>query len=255
MHAATRFDFKAFVDLITDCFLHQRTKPFWSNKIRACRNPILAINYKDQVVTSDSAKANLFNQYFVSVFTKEDVSNVPKLHLPTVVGLTFDHLSMSLSDVCAELSALDTSKACGPDGICPRLLKDGAAEFAIPLAALFNKSLADGVLRLDWVRANITPVFKKCTKHLVSNYRPISLTCVIIKVLERIIFNKLYELLESHQVLCDAQFGFRKKCSTTSLLLSAVNDWASNLNNHLCTHCISIDFAKVLTPCLINAFY
>ena len=162
MCAATRFDFKAFVDLITDC-LHQRTKPFWNwiNKIRACRNPILAINYKDQVVTSDSAKANIFNQYFVSVFTKEDVSNVPKRHLPTVAGFTFDHLSVSLSDVCAELSALDTSKACGPDGICPRLLKDSAAEFAIPLAALFNKSLADGVLSLDWVHANITPVFKK----------------------------------------------------------------------------------------------
>ena len=38
--------------------------------------------------------------------------------------------------------------------------------------------------------------------------------------------------------------GFIKKCSTTSLLLSAINDWASNLNNHLCTHCIFIDFAK-----------
>ena len=162
---------------------------------------------------------------------------------------------MSLSDVCAELSALDTSKDCGPDGICPHLLKDGVAEFAIPLVALFNKSLADGILPLDWVCANITPVFKKGTKHLVSNYRPISLTCVIMKVLERIIFNKFYELLESHQVLCDAQFEFLKKCSTTSLLLFAVNDWASNLNNRLCTYCISIDFAKVLTLCLINAFY
>ena len=42
----------------------------------------------------------------------------------------------------------------------------------------------------------------------------------------------------------DAQFGFRKKRSTTSLLLSAVHDWASNLNNRLTTHCIFIDFAK-----------
>ena len=53
---------------------------------------------------------------------------------------------MSPSDVHAELSALDTSKVCGPDGICPRLLKEGVAELAAPLD---DKSLADGVLPVD----------------------------------------------------------------------------------------------------------
>ena len=88
----------------------------------------------------------------------------------------------------------------------------------------FNKSLADGVLPVDWVSAKITLVFKKGNRHLVSNYRPISLTYIIVKVLERIIFNKFYKLLESHKIFSDAQFGFRKKRSTTSLLLSAVID-------------------------------
>ena len=74
---------------------------------------------------------------------------------------------MSPSDVHAKLSALDTTKVCGPDGICPCLLREGAAELAAPLAAIFNKSLANGVL---WVSANITPVFKKGNKHLVGNY-------------------------------------------------------------------------------------
>jgi len=77
-------------------------------------------------------------------------------------------------DVHAELSALDTNKAYGPDGICPCLLKEGATELPAPIAAIFNKSLADGVLPVDWVSANITPVFKKGNKHLVSNYQPIS---------------------------------------------------------------------------------
>ena len=151
---------------------------------------------------------------------------------------------MSPSDVFSELSVLDTDKACGPDGICPRLLKEGATELATPLATLYNKSLSDGFLPLDWVSANITPVFKKGNEHLVSNYRPISLTCIIVKVLERIIFNKFYTLLESHQVLNDAQFGFRTKRSTTSLLLSAVDDWASHLNKQLTTHCVFLNFAK-----------
>jgi len=57
-----------------------------------------------------------------------------------------------------------------------------AAELAAPLAAIFNKLLANGVLPVDWVSANITLVFKKGNKHLVSNYRSISLTCIIVKV-------------------------------------------------------------------------
>ena len=75
VRAATRFDFKAFVDSITEG-LYQSSKPFWNqvNKIRACRNPLPTINHKDQVITSDTAKANLFYQSFTSVFTNEDIS-------------------------------------------------------------------------------------------------------------------------------------------------------------------------------------
>jgi len=104
------------------------------------------------------------------------------------------------------LSALDSSKACGPDGIYPRLLKEGAAELAVPLVAIFNKSLADGALPLNWASANITPVFKEGNKHHDSNYRPIILTCIVIKVLERIIFNKFYELLEYFSVMLNLGF-------------------------------------------------
>ena len=85
---------------------------------------------------------------------------------------------------------------------------EGANELAKPLSSLFNRPLSDGVLPVDWVSPSITPVFKKGNKHLVCNYRPISLTHIVVKVLERIIFNKLYSLLESHHILNDAQYGF-----------------------------------------------
>ena len=113
-------------------------------------------------------------------------------HYPTSDSFTFDHLSVSPSEVFSELSALNTSKACGPDGIYPCLLKEGATELAKPLATLYNKkSLSDDVLPLDWVSANI---IRLCLKReinilFVYNYRPISLACIIVKVLERIIFN------------------------------------------------------------------
>ena len=140
---------------------------------------------------------------------------------------------------------LNVHKACGPDQMCPRLLKEGAEQLAHSLMKLFNHSISNGVLPQDWASANITPVYKKGDKHCVATYRPISLTCILYKVLEKIIHHKLYySLLESHHVLSDAQFGFRAKRTTVSLLLSVVHDWADTLNHRLSTHCIFIDFAK-----------
>ena len=170
-------------------------EPFWNwiNKLKACRSPIPPLVHNDSVITSDSDKAALFNDYFVSVFTAEHFVDLKELHchLPSK-AFHLDTIIVSPSEVFEELSTLDLHKACGPDQICPRLLREGAEIIASPLAQLFNKSLSDGVLPQDWVSANITPVFKKGDKQQVSNYRPISLTCILCKVLEKIIHRQLY---------------------------------------------------------------
>ena len=56
--------------------------------------------------------------------------------------------------------------------------------------------------------ANIVPVHKKGEKQLPTNYRPISLTCIIVKTMERIIHRQLVYVLDSHKLLDDCQFGF-----------------------------------------------
>ena len=60
------------------------------------------------------------------------------------------------------------------------------------LSVLFNKSLKDAILPLDWVSAHVCPINKNGDEMCVSNYRPISLTCMFAKVLERIVHAKLY---------------------------------------------------------------
>jgi len=80
------------------------------------------------------------------------------------------------------LANLNPSKAARPDNLSPRVLKELSDVLADPLACLFHRSLASGHVPLDWKHANVTPVFKKGQKYLCSNYRPISLTCVISKV-------------------------------------------------------------------------
>ena len=188
------------MDTITS-HLHYSEKPFWSwiSKLKACRSPIPPLLHNDNVITSDSDKAVIFNDYFVSVFMKECTINPEELqhHLPNK-AFHLDSITVFRSEVFEELSTLNPHKACGPDQICPpHLLKEGAEIIASPLVELFNKSLSDGVLPLDWVSANVTPVFKKGDKHQASNYSPISLTCILCKVLEKIIHQQLYTLHES----------------------------------------------------------
>ena len=247
VRAATRNDYFTYLDAITSD-LCRNQKPFWNllSKLDSCRHPIPVLKHYSDLVSSDFAKATLFNDYFVSVFTKEDSSNLHDLwsQLPSQPSFQLDNISISQSEVVEELLMLNVHKACGPDQMCPRLLKEGAEQLIHSLMKLFNHSISNGVLPQDWASANITPVYKKGDKHCVANYRPISLTCILCKVLEKIIHRKLYSLLESHHVLSDAQFGFRAKLSTVSLLLSVVHDWADTLNHRLSTHCIFIDFAK-----------
>ena len=129
--------------------------------------------------------------------------------------------------------------------MCACLLKEGAAKLVPSLTTLFNKSLQDAVLPLDWVSANVCPIYKKGDKHCASNYQPISLTCILAKVLERIVYTKLYHLFKHNSLLCDSQYGFHQRRSTTTLLLSAVDDYAKTLNSHHSMHCLFLDLSKV----------
>ena len=83
-----------------------------------------------------------------------------------------------------------------------------------------------GSLPNDWTSANVVPVYKKGDRRIAANYRPISLTSIVVKVMERIICKQLTAVLEQSSCLSNAQFGFRANRSIVSLLLSAVHDWS-----------------------------
>ena len=96
------------------------------------------------------------------------------------------------------LSEIKPHKACGPDEIPNLVLKTCAKSLAPGVAALFQKSLDSGMLPKDWKDANVTPVFKKGDRHAPENYRPVSLTSVLSKVLEHIVCHSLHAHFEEH---------------------------------------------------------
>ena len=100
-----------------------------------------------------------------------------------------------------------------------------------------------GSLPKDWTSANVVPVYKKGDCRVAANYRPISLTSIVVKVMERIICKQLTAALEQSACLSNTQFGFRANRSTVSLL-SAVHDWSLCLELRSSVHCVFLDFAK-----------
>jgi len=80
-----------------------------------------------------------------------------------------------------------------------------------------------GSLPQDWVTANVVPVYKRNKKNLASNYRPISLTSLVVKTIEQIILCSLMRILTKNGMLNSQQYGFRKRHSTSHLLMEAVN--------------------------------
>lgn len=86
-----------------------------------------------------------------------------------------DYIQTAPLEVCNLFSTLNCHTANASDMICPHLLKKGTSKISCSLSNLFNKSLQDLVLPVDWVSANVCLVYKRGDKQSVSNYCPISI--------------------------------------------------------------------------------
>ena len=85
--------------------------------------------------------------------------------------------------VSNKLGQLKENKALGPDRLSPKLLKEIKLEISDPLCLIFNRSLRDSSVPEDWKIANVTPICKKGSKLAAGNYRPVSLTYQVGKIM------------------------------------------------------------------------
>lgn len=99
------------------------------------------------------------------------------------------------------LNNLNPNESPGPDNIHPKLLKNASKSLASPLKALFDHSLLEGSIPSEWKCAEIRPIFKKGDKTQPGNYRPVSLTSVVCKLMESFIKNVLNKHLIDNNFL------------------------------------------------------
>ena len=192
------------------------------------RDPIPTLTTGTSLAATDSDKASLLSQHFESVYLQTD-SKPHTMEGPFPAKLA--DVDCDAQFVYLTLKNLSNKYSTGPDLIPLVFYKNLAPFLAEPLSILFRKCLDSGQIPRIWSHSIVTPVYKKKgTKSDPKNWRPISNTCCLCRILERHIGYKLKKYLECNKLLSTDQFGYREKRSTETNLLLATNEWTQLLD-------------------------
>ena len=121
--------------------------------------------------------------------------------------------------IANKIKKMKDNKSPGVDGIPPKLLKEIVEQISTPFAKNFNLLLEEGIVPSEWKEANITPLFKKGSRNKPDNYRPVSLTSVVYKLLDTLIRDHMVEFLVKHHLINTSQHGFLKARSCLTNIL------------------------------------
>ena len=153
---------------------------------------------------ADVERANCLNEAFARKFSDRRVDVLPRSPDLNAPGLA--RFTVPRGRVAQLLRELSPHKACGPDGLSARILKECAEELAVPLEIICVRSVETGSFPAIWKQANVVPLHKKGSKKNPDNYRAVSLLSVCSKVLEKIVCECL--LPACLPALPAAQHGF-----------------------------------------------
>ncbi|XP_047135430.1 uncharacterized protein LOC124812618 [Hydra vulgaris] len=196
----------------------------------------------DCTITDPNEIANTLNDHFQDVFTKSDVTKVPKFekHTNNICGTPLFDFNLDYNI----LVKLDPNKSVSPDGVSPFVLKNCAFVLATPLSYIFTLLIESGICPIDWKSAHIAPLYKKRSKLITSNYRPISLTSVVSKVMEKNVKDSMVQHLIQNHLISTNQHGFVHNKSCTTNLIETMDFITYSLPKGNAVDVVFVDFAK-----------
>ena len=196
------------------------------------------------IASSDKDKADMLNDVFHEVFTVDNNIKVKLASFSTYQLPPMADIEVAPEDIVKSVNNLKGSLSRTPDNIPAYFFKEIASSILPILAHLFNLLLSTGSIPSQWKKAIITPIYKKGSHDSLSNYKPISLTSVMCRILENIIANKVMDYLLTSNILSEYQFGFIPNRSTCSQLLKTLNHWFTNLDQGINVDIVYTDISK-----------
>ncbi|CAM4678027.1 unnamed protein product [Lepidochelys kempii] len=215
---------------------------------KPAKQPVGPLDDRDTkgALKDDKVITEKLNEFFTSVFTAEDVREIPKLE-PFFVGdksEELSHIEVSLEEVLELIKKLNSNKSPGPDGIHPGVLKELKYEIAELLTMVCDLSFKSAPVPNDWKIANVMPIFKKGSRGNPGNYSRVSLKSVPGKVVETIVKNKIVRHIKEHKLLGKSQHGFCKGKSCLANLLEFFEESNKHVDKGDPVDIVYLDFQK-----------
>ncbi|CAH8595529.1 unnamed protein product [Heterobilharzia americana] len=186
--------------------------------------------------------SELFGYQFASCFTQEDEIKV--IGAPSTPTHSISTVLFSKQNISLAIASLRTSYSAGPDGIPTILLKRGGEDIPLILLKLFNTSLSSGNYPENWKLSYICPKHKCGPTSNIENYRPINITSVVSRTMEKVIVKAVVDYMTTNQLLSPAQHGFLKGRSCTTSYLDYLDNVTSKRDQGLFVTTLFLDFKQ-----------
>ena len=220
-----------------------------SLKSKKTQNPI-SLSIGSTISSDPEEVAETFNDFFASVADKVRSTIPPSNHHFSSFLKNSNPNSIFLQPVSPEeivkiIRTFSASKSNGPNSIPVKILKLLCDQISVPISRLINRSFETGTFPSLLKTSKVVPVFKNKGSPLeVSNYRPISLLSNIEKIYEKVMYSRVTNFLDSHNLIYSRQFGFRKSHSTLHILTVIVERIRKCLDNGELACGVFVDLQK-----------
>ena len=245
-------------------YLHDKCKEYRQNRRKLWQlitriigrennkhNTIESLKVDNLIKYDIESITNSFNEFFSTVgesLVKQQTCSPPELK-KYLRSLNQYESSMFLpptttNEILALIKKLPNKRSSGYDNISNLLLKSLSAHITVPLEIIFNKSIEEGVFPVNMKKADIVPLYKSKDKQECSNYRPISLLITLSKLLEKIVYKRVYQFLEKTGQIFPSQYGFRTSHSCENAVSELISTIIKGKGQGLYTVSLFLDLSK-----------
>ena len=176
-----------------------------------------SIEFNSRAITGSAAVSNVFNNYFTSIAEKTKYYTA---YLSNTNTNTFVLTPTEKKEISVIISPLNSNKSSGSSSILPKLLKLLKNGICQQLSDTFKMSFSTVQFPSVLIIAKVFPIHKKQSKVDYTNYRPISLLPNIEKIIEKLMYRRLFNFLGINNLIYSSHFRFQQNRSTTDALIN-----------------------------------